>query len=272
MKLTELTNAEYQNIQEKTTLKIKKSDSAIISKLTQIYKESARQIYADTYIEKIKRITALYEKMPYTKEDITSMCFSIANIENSIPKEKMGVDISFRSGQFLTDLINIHYAHTKQNEPYVIITEPFNDKVNYLCERLDGAIVHIQGSSGYCTCQRMFSGTVIVRGNVESGFGFCMQGGTVEIEGNAENGLGDTLHDGTITIHGDAGENIGDHMDGGTIHLFGTYESISPSFISGKIYHKNKCIESKWQKRRRHTIKDIKSSIKNNKHYFKIEK
>ncbi len=131
---------------------------------------------------------------------------------------------------------------------------------NHLGKEMNGGDILVEGNCGECAGNQMQSGSIEIYGNVEKDLGVFMGRDftTGELKKrlirffDPQNMFSFSFRKKpTITVFGSAGDTIGSCMDNGKIMLYGSYGSISKSFISGKIYHNNKIIESGFRKKMR---------------------
>ncbi len=296
MKLTYITNTEYADIKETSSL-THKTESKMITRLHDLFIQSPTDIFwgwidsdgDDTIQYNLyrkyfkKNSEELQDLKPAT---ITQFCMELSRYTHE--KELYNV-----GGQFLSALINEHFERTKTKEKYFLITENLEQNIDFLGlfgkanieikgnvgrnagAHLAGGKITIYGNAWTNLGKEMSDGEIILfgdektkdkkiqnqkivlLGNAGMNVGENMRGGKITINGTAGDSLGINMKSGTIIANGQVGHNIGHCMSGGEIYLNDTYQSIAHHFNSGKIYHKNKVIMSPF----RNAIRKIKRKI-----------
>jgi len=239
MKLTEITQTEYGDVQKNETA-VSIADKKAVNQILQMYEEyiafvheektreensilsdgycflTAREIIRDaiknTDKKKQANRTEYTTTAEYTSKDITEF--------STLLKKYQTMNAFSYSGFFISALINDHFAQTKQTEPYVLILEPYNETLDYLCYKNEGATVHIYGNVGNETCSYMLNGEIIISGNSEDDLGAEMINGLIHLQGNANGSVGLKMRNGMIQIDGSVSSSVlgvGYEMSGGKI-------------------------------------------------------
>ncbi len=283
MKLTDIIDDNYKNTDAKIVETIRVEKTALTEALLNIFSEYInyeKVRLGKNFDPNISYpfLQYLYSRTkPFVKE-ITPV--EITKLSVCLGESKYAEHIQ-SCGTFLTVLINIHQDYTNQDIEYKLITNHLENKIknigieskakiqvygdggSCLGVRLNGGTITVNGNCQDEVGMNMNKGSIFISGNVHAGVGTGMSDGTITISGNIEKDIGEYMTGGTVIIkgnvkkklaykmnggiihaYGNAGESIGLEMTKGTVYLYGTYEHVSESFISGKIYHKGKLINS----------------------------
>ncbi len=184
----------------------------------------------------ILTVGIILEETSYTQRDITEFCLSLSSLEKK-------TDISEEAGIFLSALVVTHYEKTKKvTEPYILITELLETKLDYLGCHNRAAEIEIIGNAGDKVGREMFGGKIVVKGNVGLLCGGSMSGGTIIAEKSGSS-LGGFMSGGKIFVK-DADITCGFQMTGGEIHIAREYSFLidSNNAYGGSIYYANKLI------------------------------
>ncbi len=164
------------------------------------------------------------EKLTYTKEDITQVCFEIDpfKITNG----------QFLFSLFLGEIIQAHYAKIKEivpykkNEPYKIVTTQFDELLDSFGYKNSGPTIEVFGNLGDNTANQMESGKIIIHGDTKDLTGFGMTGGSIIVEGDTRAFTGCEMHKGFIHVKGSTREFMGSSMTSGVIKIDGAIGAI----------------------------------------------
>ncbi len=282
MKLTDVIDTEYKNVEEQTKQPYQNKKSAGIDLLFSLW-ERERSFLEKNYInifssENFYLCIESNLKKEQIKEialqDITE--FSLRGIV--LQEEKM-----FEAyGSFLSAVINLHHKYTKTNEEYVIHTSHL-EKLVHRIGTYNRAHIRVKGNVGERSGLYMKSGRLLIEGNSSFFLGNHMQGGTIELFGSTWNAAGEQMSGGTIIIHENttlqAGTNmfggklivmkdadaigaaqqggiievrgqvrgdVGTYMQGGKLYLSEPFTYLGKGYSHGKIYVQNKLVMSRW--------------------------
>ncbi len=131
----------------------------------------------------------------YTSENITSFSLALSSFEEH--------RYFYRTGIFLSALINVHQEKTKATQPYVLFTNYLNKKIAHLCMN-NKSIIQIIGDCGISCGFQMESGTIIVEGSTESRVGEHMCNGEIHVKKNTAEIRGQNhFYGGKIIVYGD---------------------------------------------------------------------
>jgi len=234
MKLNEIILDEYST-STSAQYKDVKSDKLNVAKLFEILthwmKEFKGNSIYDGYSHKGSELLKKISTIPYSSEDITSLCFEMQKIRD---------EIGFtHTGNFLSALMNHHQERTGQEEKYVLILEElppldyvcheiinstvhvFGNVRNFFCQEIKNCHVELFGSAEDYACRYMKKGTVSITGSAGTFCGEYMHDGTMSIEKNAGKRLGQMMHNGYILVKGNCEESLGYNNLGGTIVILG---------------------------------------------------
>ncbi len=295
MKLTDVIEKEYENVNPEIVLKPKSEIN--LFEITKILFDhsSFHQMNSSENSEMKEWENCIELLTPKIITEISVLLGAYSEVE-----EMFGIKNYI--GPFLSRLVNTHHRITGDNDEYVIITEHMPN-VSLLCW-YNSANVCIQGNAGLNCCRNMeggsvrilgncgeklgeemtkgaifvdgscdlytganmINGSILINGNCGSYAGCNMNGGNLTIKGNADPYLGWRMKGGRIdisgTVHKEKGHNRDDlpsfRMSGGEIHLHGDYEedSLPICTLKGRIYHKEKCI-TPYHKRLYESVKAV---------------
>ncbi len=294
MNLEKILEEEYKQITPAEIGKVKTEKTYITDQLLKAFSESLNDSFFTNEFKNKKEYFAYKIKSfqnIITPEEITNVSLHLSNLQTN--------PYFSYAGYFLTALIDLHREETNKNVEYKIMTDHLEKNLEGIGYQNRSHIL-IDGNGGGTLGYEMISGKITVVGNCQYNIGFGMKGGKITITGNVGHDIGhhmtggeiyvdgsviefvgcwmhqgkitvtgnvkkyvgNGLKNGRIDIYGNAGNEIGLYMQGGEIHLYGEYEDISNYFVNGKIYHKNKCIQTKWKKIVKQKITGIKSLFK----------
>ncbi len=236
MNLTKIIGEEYAQAEE---IKIAKAQTVPFDeRMIKVYEEFlklAAQNAVKHHLRIARRIIQT-AKINYSSEHITILCGYLSKYEE---------DNSFEStGDFLSELINIHYEQTQYSGKYIIFLKDIQTEIENLGSENNGADILVIGNVGDHLASKMFAGKITVEGNAKSSVGYEMRGGTVSVK-NAKNLVGSHMKNGKLYLK--EAEEISDKFIGGEIHISQGTVFIPYSFDStctGKIFLLEKDIMS----------------------------
>lgn len=156
---------------------------------------------------------------PYSSDDVTRFCFSLASFETD--------ENSSYAGLFLSALVNKHYesyTRTSSPEPYVLHLSHLEQACSCLGYSNRGATVRVEGNASWGCCENFITGHFLLRGTALEDICYNMRGGSVYVEGNAGT-VGIKMDGGSVYVCGSA-ENVGQHLSGGEIIIPGDVKSV----------------------------------------------
>ena len=251
MKLADLTQTEYANVEERKVGKTTKGDNySTLKKVMNAYK-----LWFFDFVQK-ERLPPKTENLEFWDIAayhvawgmITASCkrYSLSDItQTSIAIKEYEQERSFNhSGIFLASLINCHFEKTQTIEEYILVTEQYEKPIDEIGFLNNGANIKIIGNAGDYLGEYMKQGKIIVQGNAERDVGSNMEGGEIHLR-NAKEGLGYLQLGGMIFVSENAGEDVGEHMYGGEIFLVQEPTTITLLTEGGNIYYKGTLIREK---------------------------
>ncbi len=262
MKLADIITTEYEEVEEKVSLKQKaklKKDNALLRAYDLFNNEYIRNtIYRNSRCEEI----LLEEtRVEYSPEELTAFSLLLPEI--------MPYEAEYNASMFLSQAIRLHakkrHEEKLPQEKYCIITEGIregneeNEFTAFARKMIWGTIEvygnlsseaayqmkngnltvygSVQNESGY----QMDNGTIVIEGNCERSLGYHMRYGKILVKKNAGNFVGLGMFNGEITVLGNAGYDIGLDAKGGIIRIAGEIGSIAMN-TRAHIYHKGEKI------------------------------
>jgi len=218
MKLSESIAQEYSNLKEHTQSKIVSNPENVhilLDRFLDWFQKSRNRLFTSEFTRDKKNLEETLSKIEYSSSDIFTLCFAMREITDTYNFEK--------SGFFLTALISAHYAKTKQEEAYTIITEEL-PRIDHLFDNFQGGNVTVFGSIGNFCCLDMKEGNIHILGSTGSYCGVDMAGGSILISENTTDFLGKGISGGEIIVEKNVGRFAGKQMQRGYICIKGNAE------------------------------------------------
>jgi formylmethanofuran dehydrogenase subunit C len=164
-----------------------------------------------------------------------------SRITDSLPLEVAGLLPSQVAGKTLAEIERLPVLHGNR---MLALAEFFSvrgaavdssmrfegelSSVHHLGERMDGGMIHVEGSVGRHLGSQMTAGEIVVQGNASDFAGCEMHGGMIRIRGNAGNAVGSAyagsaqgMRGGTILVHGSIGDEAAACMRRGSLAVGG---------------------------------------------------
>ncbi len=240
MKLTNIIEKEYDNLQNNTLDKIDVTTATDI--VSDIFFEWYQQ-FSKILDEKLLHGGIILYGMITLGDDIAKNCIkNISYTTEEITKfslrleeiEKRKLTYFKDIGIFLSSIIANNY-NKKNAEKYLLFTQDITTKINYIGFKNSAHMV-ICGNVGHDLGINMNSGSITVTGNAATNTGSELLNGIIHIYGNCEGNVGENMKGGEIIVDSKSGSIVGSRMQGGKITIKGnTHDYVGEKSTGGQI-------------------------------------